>query len=314
MAFDNSQLRINAAINLYKGHVQVSENAENVKNTDSIINDEINRESAAELAKRAKNEPQNDRENMEYGWIYLLGEQDTSKKTKLGLTIKENPLKRFREMATGNTRLYFFLAYRLPVWYMAMIKIEESTWHDFFANPIAEPGPTTRDALHTQTTRRIQADRIRNYFATSESGNFDKVKCSTRLKRWDGGSSEWFSVTPEDAAAVVSEYIGSTKAERFLNYDVNTSSRNKGDYWDKPIAENELIYCYTEKALREEFDGKKHTPPERPIELCNLVPQALQSLRLGELTLEEKEKQENDLTEEREKLFSWLDGLEKNKE
>ena len=96
----------------------MSENAESTKKSDSIIDGEIDSESDAEAVKRAKDEPQNDRENMEYSWIYLLGEKDKPDKTKIGLTTKENPLKRFKEMATGNTELFFYMAYRLPAWYM----------------------------------------------------------------------------------------------------------------------------------------------------------------------------------------------------
>lgn len=77
----------------------------------------------------------NDRENMGYSWIYLLGKKGKPCKTKIGLTTKENPLRRFKEMATGNTNLYFYLAYRLPAWYASSILFEEGTWHRFFDNP-----------------------------------------------------------------------------------------------------------------------------------------------------------------------------------
>lgn len=288
----------------------MSENAKSASNTDSSIDNEIYSGSAADRAMRAKNLPQNDRENMEYSWIYLLGEKDAPKKTKIGLTVKENPLRRFKEMTTGNTQLYFFLAYRLPAWYMETLKIEESTWHDFFATPNAAPGPTTGDAVQTQQAKILAADRIRRYFIETPSKNFNNVKCSTRLKRWDGRSSEWFSVTPKHAAAVISEYICAAKPSRYVDYDIGTGSRNKGDYWDKPIAENELIYCYTEEALREGFDGTKHTPSESPIELCNLVLNASQSLPFVEPTPEQKEAQEKDIREHIDNLLSWVDGTE----
>ncbi|NHQ86276.1 hypothetical protein HA050_09120 [Iodobacter sp. HSC-16F04] len=185
----------------------------------------------------------NDRENMGYSWIYLLGEKGRPCKTKIGLTTKENPLSRFKEMATGNTKLYFYLAYQLPAWYASSIALEEGTWHQFFDNP------SCKTISKTKKDKSEQALLIRDFFQKlpeSQRANFDRVKNSRRLTRWDGGSSEWFSVKPKDAAAVITDYIGGTKAQRYVNYDLNCN-RNKGDYYDLSIAKNECIFTTTQR-------------------------------------------------------------------
>lgn len=288
----------------------MSENVESAKTTNTITDDEFDGEDAAELVEGTQDSPQSDGQQMAYSWIYLLGEKGNPKKTKIGLTTKENPLRRYKEMATGNTQLYLFMAYRLPAWYAEQISIEENTWHDFFADPGAAPGPTAGDAVGKRPAKRIGADRIRNHFAESTSGKFEKVKASTRLKRWDGGNSEWFMVKPEDAAAVIGEYIGAAKADRWVNYEFNAVSHDYGSREKKPIAANEMIFCYTEKALREEFEGTQYTSSEKPVELCNLDTNALQSLSHFVLNSADKEAQEHEINAELEKLLSWLDNVE----
>lgn len=255
----------------------------------------------------------NDRENMGYSWIYLLGEKGKSNKTKIGLTTKENPLLRFKEMATGNTNLYFYLAYRLPAWYASSIAFEEGAWHQFFDEPVS--GTTGK----TANVKGEQAQSIRSYFLglpQCRRTNFDRVKDSKRLKRWDGGSSEWFSVKPKDAAAVITEYIGQMKVNIFLNYDM-PCNRNKGDYYDLPTAANECIYYYTEAALNAELgNGKKSSKqskqPSKPIELRNLSPNQLEFLPQSEpLTAEEIEKQEKEYQASIQSLFDWFEEVEK---
>lgn len=254
----------------------------------------------------------NDRENLGYSWIYLLGEKGKPNKTKIGLTTKENPLLRFKEMATGNTNLYFYLAYRLPAWYASLIAFEEGAWHQFF------DGPASGTTGKTANAKGKQAQSIIGYFLglpQSQRNNFDRVKDSKRLTRWDGGSSEWFSVRPKDAAAVITEYIGQMKANMFLNYDMRCN-RNKGDYYDLPPAPNECIYYYTEAALNAELgNGKKSSKqnkqPSKPIELCNLSPNQLQFLpQSAPLTAEEIKKQEEECQASVQSLFDWLEEVE----
>lgn len=249
----------------------------------------------------------NDRDNMGYSWIYLLGEKRRPCRTKIGLTTKENPLRRFKEMATGNTDLYFYLAYRLPAWYVSSIAFEEGTWHQFFDNPSCE---TTSKPAKTKDKKALS---IRDFFQElpkPKRANFDRIKDSKRLTRWDGGSSEWFSVKPKEAAAVITEYIGEMKANAYLNYDLNCN-RNKGDYYDRPIAANELIYYYTEAALNAEFGNSKTTPkqsrqPSKPIELCNLPLNPFDGLT----PLASPSDNEN-FNEEFQSLCNWLEELEK---
>jgi hypothetical protein len=97
----------------------------------------------------------------------------------------------------------------------------------------------------------------------------------------------------------------------WVNYDLNTSIRNNGSREDKPTAMNEMIFCYTEKALREEFEGAQYESSEKPVELCNLDTNALQSIPRIVLTAEKKESQERELKKDIEDLFFWLDNLEK---
>lgn len=250
----------------------------------------------------------NDRENMGYSWIYLLGEKGKPCKTKIGLTTKENPLRRFKEMATGNTNLYFYLAYRLPAWYASSILFEEGTLHRFFDNPSCTTTSKTTQA------KGEQALSISDYFQklpVHQRANFDRIKDSKRLTRWDGGSSEWFSVKPKDAAAVITEYIGETKANMYANYCMRCD-RNKGDYYDQPIAANECIYYYAEAALNAEFGNGNTTlnqskQPSIPIELCGLLPNQLDSLPLLAPSVAEN----TDIEESRQCLFNWLEELEK---
>lgn len=249
----------------------------------------------------------NDRENMGYSWIYLLGEKGNPCKTKIGLTTKENPLRRFKEMATGNSNLYFYLAYRLPAWYASSIAFEEETWHQFFDNP------SCKTTSKTAKAKGEQALSISDYFQklpVHQRANFDRVKDSRRLTRWDGGSSEWFSVKPKDAAAVITEYIGGTKAIMYVRYEMHCN-RNKGDYYDLPIAANECIYYYTEAALNAELGGGKATTkqtkqPSKPIELCNLLPNQLESLPL----LAPPSVEQAEIEASRQCLFEWLKELE----
>ena len=245
---------------------------------------------------------------MGYSWIYLLGEKGRPCKTKIGLTTKENPLRRFKEMATGNTDLYFYLAYRLPAWYASSIGLEEETWHQFFDNPSCTITSKTAKA------KSKQALSISDFFqqlSGPQRANFDRVKDSKRLTRWDGGSSEWFSVKPKHAAAIITEYIGEMKASQYVNYEIDCT-RNKGDYYDQPMATNECIYYYTEAALNAEFGNgevtfKQSEQPSKPIELCDLQPNQLASLPILQHPLVEETK----IEASRQCLFNWLEELEK---
>ena len=248
-----------------------------------------------------------DRENMGYSWIYLLGEKGNPCKTKIGLTTKENPLRRFKEMATGNTNLYFYLAYRLPAWYASSIAFEEETWHQFFDDPSCT---TTSKSGKAKGKQALSISDFFQKLPVDQRTNFDRVKDAKRLTRWDGGSSEWFSVKPKDAAAVITEYIGETKASMYVNYEMHCN-RNKGDYYDQPIAANECIYYYTEAALNAELGNGKTTiqqskQPSMPIELCSLLPNQLESLPpLAPPTAEDA-----DIKASRECLVNWLEELE----
>lgn len=161
-------------------------------------------------------------------WLYVLGTNSDPNRAKIGVARKD-VLERFRSLRTGDPGLYIELAFLLPDWYTTKITNEEKRWHNFFAAP-QKAGSISRNIVLGQ--------------------NANALSNSTRISFNNGNVSEWFTIKPEDAASIISDYIESMKIGVFGDLMVMVDNNLS----DGPFANDDTIYVYTYDALVCEFD------------------------------------------------------------
>ncbi len=166
-------------------------------------------------------------------WLYVLGTTSDPNRAKIGVASK-NVLERYTNLRTGDPCLYIERAFLLPDWYTKSISKEEARWHEFFSAPTAEGYISTRIVLGAYTKVTID---------------------STRILFANGEESEWFKVTPKNAAQIIHDYIKDWKFSIFGNLMVMVDN----GFSDGPFANDDSIFVYTHDALICEFDPGSFT-------------------------------------------------------